>query len=86
VWTKLIFLLLLWTPVAPCAQPIRGESWQRLFFAGSVLVVRSACPAQPRRPHRWAAFTRALTTIPVDGEKTSIAEDLMDKTHQGSPG
>jgi phage shock protein C len=32
------------------------------------------------------AYLVAWALIPADGEKTSIAEDLMDKTHQGSRG
>jgi phage shock protein C len=32
------------------------------------------------------AYLVAWALIPVEGEKTSIAEDLIGKTRQGSPG
>ncbi len=32
------------------------------------------------------AYLVAWALIPVEGEKTSIAEDLISKTRQGSPG
>jgi phage shock protein PspC (stress-responsive transcriptional regulator) len=32
------------------------------------------------------AYLVAWAVIPVDGEKTSIAEDLISKTRHGSPG